>query len=108
PVSACWSSNLAGTFRCTIVTPESPILDEDAKYVSFPAWDGQIGIMPNRAPLLAKLGAGPMRVDLASGQSRTFFVAGGFAQMKGNKLSVLSDEAKPAEQIDRASAEVAV
>lgn len=100
---------MAGTtFRCTIVTPESPILDEEARYVSFPAWDGQIGILPGRAPLLAKLGAGPMRVDLASGESRTWFVAGGFAQMKDNKLSVLSDEAKPAGDIDRAAAETAL
>lgn len=99
---------MAGTFRCTIVTPESPVLDEEARYVSFPAWDGQVGVLSNRAPLLAKLGAGPLRVDLVTGGTRTYFVAGGFAQMKDNKLSILSDEAKPADQINLATAEAAL
>ena len=84
---------MAATFRCSIVTPEAPIFDEEVRYVSFPAWDGQVGIQARRAPLLAKLGQGPMTIDLAGGGRRTFQIRGGFAQMRGNELAVLSDEA---------------
>ena len=49
--------------------------------------------MTDRAPLLVKLAAGPCAVDLASGQSRTFNIDGGIAQMKSNNLTVLTKKA---------------
>lgn len=99
---------MAATFQCSVVTPEASILDAEVTQAILPAYDGQLGILAHRAPLLAKLGSGPLRLDLADGQTRTFFVSGGFAQMKGETLSILSDEAKPAEEIDRATAEAAL
>lgn len=68
-------------------------------YVSFPAWDGLMGVQPQRAPLVAKLGDGVLRLDYPQGGQRYFFIAGGFAQMKDNQLSLLTTEAIPAEQI---------
>lgn len=99
---------MPATFRCSVVTPEAPILDTEVTQAVFPAWDGQIGILAHRAPLLAKLGHGELRLDLADGGTRRFFVSGGFAQMKGDSLSILSDEALAAEEIDRATAEAAL
>lgn len=99
---------MAATFQCSVVTPEASVLDAEVTQAILPAYDGQLGILAHRAPLLAKLGSGPLRLDLADGQTRTFFVSGGFAQMKGEKLSILSDEARPAEEIDRATAEAAL
>jgi F-type H+-transporting ATPase subunit epsilon len=96
---------VAGKFRCTLVTPEQQLLDADVTYASIPAHDGQIGLMPGRAPLLAKLGDGALRLDFTDGGSRWFFVGGGFAQMKDNKLSLVADEAMPADQIVAATAE---
>jgi F-type H+-transporting ATPase subunit epsilon len=96
---------LAGKFRCTLVTPEQQLLDADVTYASIPAHDGQIGLMPGRAPLLAKLGDGALRLDFTDGGSRWFFVGGGFAQMKDNKLSLVADEAMPADQIVKSTAE---
>lgn len=90
---------MAGKFRCTLVTPEQQVLDGDVTYASIPAHDGQIGLMPGRAPLVAKLGDGALRLDFVDGGSRWFFVGGGFAQMKDNKLSLVADEAMPADQI---------
>lgn len=89
------------TFRCTLVTPDEQVLDEQVVYASIPAWDGQLGLMAQRAPLVAQLGDGPMRLDYADGKSRWFFLAGGFAQMKENQLSLMTEEALPAEQINR-------
>lgn len=93
-------------FRCVIVTPEQQSLDESATQAIVPAWDGQIGILTGRAPLLVKLGMGPLRIDLQGGDRRTFFVAGGVAQMKDNRLTVLTDEAIPADDLDADAARV--
>ena len=92
------------SFQCSVVTPEQQVLDETVTQAIIPAHDGQIGILSNRAPLLVKLGAGALRVDLAGGQSRTWFVDGGIARMDGKKLTVLTDEATPANEIDAETA----
>jgi F-type H+-transporting ATPase subunit epsilon len=91
-------------FRCTIVTPEEQVLDESLTQAILPAHDGLIGILTDRAPLLAKLGQGPLRVDLAGGQSRYYYVEGGIAQMKDNRLTILTSEATPASEIDAEAA----
>src|SRR5881275_1057090 len=79
-------------FRCVVVTPEQQALDESVTQVILPAHDGQIGILTGRAPLLVKLSVGPLRVDLAGGQQKTFFIDGGIGQMKDNLLTILTDE----------------
>jgi F-type H+-transporting ATPase subunit epsilon len=80
-------------FSCVVVTPEQAILDESLTQAIIPASDGLLGILTNRAPLLARLGKGPLRLDLASGQRRTFQINGGIAQMKDNKLTILTTTA---------------
>ena len=84
---------MSGTFHLSVVTPEREVLALEAKFVAFPAYDGEMGILARRAPLLTKLGAGMMRVEEASGTKRTLFIAGGFAQMVDNKLTLLAEEA---------------
>ena len=96
---------MAGTFQCTLVTPEQQLLDDPVLYASIPAHDGQIGLAPGRAPLLVQLGDGALRLDFEEGGARWFFIGGGFAQMKDNRLSIVADEAVPAEQIVKTKAE---
>ena len=48
------------SFKCSVVTPEKQILDDQVTYASIPAWDGQSGIAPGRAALLVRLGIGTM------------------------------------------------
>jgi F-type H+-transporting ATPase subunit epsilon len=91
-------------FQCVIVTPEQQALDESVTQAILPAHDGLIGILTDRAPLLIKLGLGPLRIDLPGGQQKTFLVEGGVAQMKDNKLTVLTNDAIPAEKIDAETA----
>jgi F-type H+-transporting ATPase subunit epsilon len=91
-------------FQCTLVTPEQQVLDESCSQVILPAFDGEIGILTDRAPLLAKLGVGILRIDLAGGQKRQYFVDGGIAQMKDNRLTVLTTEATLPENIDAETA----
>lgn len=91
-------------FRCVVVTPEQQTLDESITQAVLPAHDGLIGILTDRAPLLVKLGIGPLRIDLVGGQSRTYFIDGGIAQMKSNNLTILTHEATLPEQIDAVAA----
>lgn len=96
---------MANTFACTIVTPTQAVLDGQVNYASFPAWDGQMGVMPRRAPVLTKLGIGSLRLDFPEGGSRWFLIEGGFAEFHDDQLSILSDAATPAESILLSEAE---
>lgn len=91
------------TFHCSIVTPEREVLDCEARSVVLPAWDGEIGILRNRAPLLFRVGIGRFRAETADG-TRELFVDGGFAQMVDNRLSVLTEQARDLSELDREAA----
>lgn len=99
---------MAATFQCTLVTPEQQILDEAVTYASIPAHDGLTGIAPQRAPLLTKLGDGVLRLDFTEGGSRFFYLSGGFAQMKDNKLTILAKSAVGSEEIVRSDIEASL
>jgi len=96
------------SFQCTVVTPEQQVLDEQVTQAIVPAHDGQVGILTDRAPLLVKLGVGELRLDLAGGQRRAFLIDGGVAQMKDNRLTILTDDAVPAAEINAEEARAAV
>ena len=91
---------MAGTFQISVVTPEREVLAVEAKFVALPAYDGEMGILHQRAPLLAKLGAGMLRVEEAGGAKKSLFIAGGFAQMVEDKLTLLTEEALDPAKID--------
>ncbi len=98
---------MPGSIHTTIVTPEEAVLDTRASYVSIPAHDGQVGIAPRRAPLLAKLGFGSLRIE-GEGGEREFFIGGGFAQVLDDELTILTDEAVPVEEINKVEAQAAL
>ncbi len=96
---------MASTFRCTIVTPADSVLDEEVRYASLPAWDGQKGVMTGSSPFLVQLGVGPLRLDMQGGSAKWFYLDGGVAQMQNNSLTLLTDRAIPAEKINVSAAE---
>ena len=95
---------MAKTFKCTVVTPEQELFSKEVAYADVPLWDGQLGILPGRAPILARLGTGVLNLETEAGFTKVF-IGGGFAQMKGDQLTILAEEATTADQIDRAAAE---
>ena len=95
------------TFLCSVITPEQAVLEANATFVAFPAHDGEVGILRDRAPLLFKMGIGVLRVETPEGNHR-FFVDGGFAQMVDNRLTLLTEQAKRPEEIDLKAAERAL
>jgi F-type H+-transporting ATPase subunit epsilon len=91
-------------FGCTVLTPEQQVLDEQITQAIVPAHDGQVGILTNRAPLMTRLGTGQLRLDLPNGQKRVYFIDGGIAQMKENRLTILTGEAIAQSDIDAETA----
>ena len=84
--------------QCMVVTPERALLDEPADFVVLPMYDGELGVLPGRAPLIGRLGFGEMRVR-RGGQTERFYVDGGFAQVRANVVTVLTGKAVPAAEL---------
>src|SRR5881392_3292249 len=93
------ASSETRSVRCVVVTPERAILDEPVDFVALPLYDGELGVLPGRAPLIGRLGYGELRVRRGT-STRRFYVDGGFAQVRANVVTVLTPRAVPAEQID--------
>jgi len=93
----------AGTLQCIVVTPETTVLDTPADFVALPLFDGEAGVAPGRAPLIGRLGYGELRVR-TGGNTRRYYVDGGFVQVVDNVVSVLSNRAIPAEKVDSTAA----
>jgi F-type H+-transporting ATPase subunit epsilon len=86
-------------FHAAVVSPEAQLLEADVTAVQFPAHDGMVGILTHRAPLLTRLGTGVLRLDLATGEPARFLIAGGYAQMRDNVLTLLTDDALSASDV---------
>ncbi|HET9065140.1 MAG TPA: ATP synthase F1 subunit epsilon [Gemmatimonadales bacterium] len=76
--------------RVTVISPEAAVFDGEAVALRAPAFDGEIGILPNHAPLMTTLGQGTLHVTTSSGV-REFHVQGGFLQVVKNSVRVLAE-----------------
>lgn len=90
--------------RCSVVTPEKTVVETEAVALTFPAWDGMMGLLPNRAPLLVRLGAGLLTLRTREG-SAEYFVDGGFLQVREGVVTVLADRCLTRDSIDARQAE---
>jgi len=66
-------------------------------------FDGSAGIYPGRAPLVGRLGVGELRLNDAEGKTESYFIEGGFIQIKGELVSVLTNAAVPTATISKAT-----
>ena len=96
---------MATPIHCTVVTPNAISLEEKATYVSFEAWDGQVGVMPGTSPFLTRLGTGVLTLTSETGSTKQILTDGGFAQMQGNNLTLLADNTVDSSSIDAKQAE---
>ena len=88
-----------------VVSPARPIYEGDAAWVTAPAVDGQLGIRPKHAALVAALGAGPLRIGLDGGRVARYAVRGGFLKVGDNRVTILVDRAVTETDVDAAEAE---
>ncbi len=89
---------IGGSVRCVVVTPERAVLDEAVDFVALPMYDGELGVLPGRAPLIGRLGYGELRTRRGNDVHR-YYVDGGFAQVRANVVTVLTPRALAAEEI---------
>jgi F-type H+-transporting ATPase subunit epsilon len=76
-----------------VVSPDRVVFDGEGSAVVAPAWDGQLGILPGHAPMLALVGSGVLSVERAGGGTDAFHVAGGVLKVERNQVTVLTEYA---------------
>ena len=76
--------------QVTVISPEASMFDGEADEVVAPAFDGEVGILPNHAPFMTLLGEGTLTVRRAESVSR-FSVRGGFLQVVDNRVRVVAE-----------------
>lgn len=85
--------------RLEIVTPEKRVLNDTVDSVTIPAANGEIGILPNHAPLISALRSGVLAYT-KGGATERMVVSGGFVEVGADKVSILTDIAETAQDIN--------
>ena len=93
--------------RLDIITAEKLVYSDEVSSVVAPGLAGQLGILPNHAPLLTSLKPGELKV-LKEGEESNIAVSGGFLEVLQNVVTILADTAERAEDIDFERAEAAM
>jgi F-type H+-transporting ATPase subunit epsilon len=97
---------MADTLQLEIVTPEAVIYSEAVDMVTLPGSEGETGIYPNHVPLMTKVQAGEL-IAKKAGSEEILAVSEGFAEITGDHVSILTDNAANSTDIDEATAEEA-
>ncbi|MFA5596942.1 MAG: F0F1 ATP synthase subunit epsilon [Pusillimonas sp.] len=93
------------TLHVDVVSAEESIFSGEAKFVVLPGESGELGIMPGHTPLISRIRPGTVKIVLADGSGETnVFVAGGIIEVQPSGVTVLSDTAIRAEDLDEAKA----
>ncbi|MDR2170994.1 MAG: ATP synthase F1 subunit epsilon [Planctomycetaceae bacterium] len=88
--------------RCLIVTPEKTVLDMEAFFVVLPLYDGEFGVLPNHLPVVARIGAGDIRISQSQQDNKPvcFYLEGGFVEILDNNIVIMSMFAMPVKELD--------
>jgi len=96
---------MADTFLFELVSPERLLLSRQVEMATIPAAEGEMGVLPGHAPMIVSLRGGIIRVRENGAETETLFVAGGFAEVSPERVTVLADEATPLGSLSRTDAE---
>ena len=89
------------SFDVSVVTQVKKILEQEAGYLRLRTSEGDIGILPNHAPLVAELSMGKMEIESPNKDRRDiYFLSGGFLEISNNQVTIIADEILPIEEID--------
>ncbi len=95
---------MADKVQFELVSPERLLISRDVGMVVVPGAEGDFGVLPEHAPLISTVRPGVIDVyDDGTTVSDRIFVSGGFAEVTGERCTVLADEAVPVKEIDRAA-----
>ena len=93
-----------GTLQVDVVSAEKSLFSGEAKFVVLPGESGELGILPGHTPLISRVRPGTMKIELTDGTEELIFIAGGILEVQPGKVSVLSDTAIRAEDLDEEKA----
>ncbi len=91
------------TIHVDIVSAEREIFSGDAAMVFAPALLGEVGIAPGHTAMLTRMSPGEVRVQLPGGEEQAFYVSGGMLEVQPKIVTVLSDTAVRAHDLDEAA-----
>ncbi|AYR20617.1 F0F1 ATP synthase subunit epsilon [Alcaligenes faecalis] len=87
-----------------VVSAEESIFSGEAKFVALPGEAGELGILPGHTPLISRIRPGTLKIVMDDGSEEYIFVAGGILEVQPGKVTVLSDTAIRAHDLDEAKA----
>ena len=93
------------TFLLELVSPEKLLLSRQVEMATLPAVEGEMGVLAGHAPMIVALKGGVIRVRENGAETEKLFVAGGFAEVSPERVTILADEATPLPQLSRATSE---
>jgi len=88
------------TIHVDVVSAEESIFSGEARFVALPGEAGELGIYPRHTPLITRIKAGAVRIELADGSEEFVFVAGGILEVQPHCVTVLSDTAIRGKDLD--------
>jgi F-type H+-transporting ATPase subunit epsilon len=88
-----------------IVSPERLLLSRPVEMVVIPAAEGEMGVLVQHSPMIVLLRGGTIRIYEGNQVKEQLYVAGGFAEITPERVTVLADEAQPVAEVSRAAAQ---
>lgn len=95
---------MALTTQLDVVSAEREIFSGEVEMVFAPALEGEVGIMPNHTAFITTLAPGEVRAVMPDGAEESFYVSGGILEVQPHLVTVLSDTAQRAQDVDEAAA----
>ena len=95
---------MAMTFHVDVVSAEEELFSGTAEMLFAPGAMGELGIMARHTPLLTPLKPGELRIKLEGGEEQSIYVSGGMLEIQPHVVTVLSDTAVRAKDLDEAAA----
>jgi len=95
---------MAMTMHVDIVSAEQEIFSGPAEFLLAPAEMGEVGVMPRHTPFLSTLKAGEVKITTGEGEEQYFYVSGGMLEVQPHTVTILSDTALRAKDLDEAAA----
>ena len=97
---------MADLIQFELVSPERLLVSRAVEMVVVPGSEGDFGVLPGHAPLISEVRPGIIAVFEAGQVQERIFVAGGFAEVTGERCTVLAEQAMPVAEIDRAATDL--
>jgi F-type H+-transporting ATPase subunit epsilon len=97
---------MADLIQFELVSPERLLVSRAVEMVVVPGSEGDFGVLPGHAPLISEVRPGTIAVFEAGQVQERIFVAGGFAEVTGERCTVLAEQAVPVAEIDRAATDL--